>query len=219
MKHRLAITWSILLLPTYAPAQVPAPGPAGPSDEADHQELRVMKAVYEKSVAENNLDLLKPMIRDDFSFVTFTDSEFDRKRDDFETFKADWTATRNKLLQGGSYTVELQPERSLILGNIAIARGDSRNILKRGDGREFTFSAKWTAVCVKEDGKWKVLRAHNSLNPFENPLLHDIVSSLLVKTGLLAGAGGILVGVISTLIFRRLFGGSGRISNSKPAVG
>ncbi len=208
MNRRTLAYISPLLFSLSISAQAAEPGSAGDGDEADHQELRAMKAVYEKAVAENNLDLLKPMIRDDFSFVTFTDTEFDRKRDDFETFKSDWTATRNKLLQGGSYTVELQPERSLILGNIAIARGDSRNILMRGDGREFTFTAKWTAVCIKENGAWKVIRAHNSLNPFENPLLHDIVRTLLLKTGTISGLGGAILGVLLTLLVNRIRRGS-----------
>jgi ketosteroid isomerase-like protein len=202
MKYKTLITACAILGSVNLLYAVTPPAPT--SDEKDREQLRAMKAVYEKAVNENNLELLKPMIRDDFSFVTFTDSEFDRRRDDFSKFKSDWNETRNKLLKGGSYTVELLPERSLILNDlVAIARGDSKNLIKRGDGKEFSFSAKWTAICVKEGGEWKVLRAHNSLNPFENPLIKDAVQSMLAKTSAISGLIGLVVGVVITWILMK----------------
>ncbi len=203
MKYKTEITiwWTFILLTSFLSASELVTNQQ--TEEADHQQLRAMKAIYEKAVNENNLELLRPMIREDFSFVTFTDSEFDRKRDNFEKFKKDWNETREKLLQGGSYTVELLPERSLILNNVAIARGDSQNIIKRGDGKQFSFSAKWTAICIKEEGIWKVLRGHNSLNPFDNPLLKDGVQSMLMKTAAVAGLAGLAIGTLATWILMR----------------
>src|SRR3954468_20186169 len=82
-------------------------------DEADHAALREFKALFEKAASENQLDLLKPMLHEPFSVVTYTDREFT----DFETFKARWQKTRDQIVGNGSYKVTLEPERSLIYGD------------------------------------------------------------------------------------------------------
>ena len=108
-------------------------------NEADHEALRKLKAVAEEAINNNQLDLLKPYLDDNFTVVTYTDREFT----DFEVFKDRWQQTRDELL----------PERSLIMGDIAVARGDSENVLVTGGGRKYRFPAKWSAVCRKVDGE------------------------------------------------------------------
>lgn len=149
--------------------------------EADHNALRRLRAVFEEAVNRNELDLLKPYLDENFTVVTYTDLEFS----DFDVFKAAWQKRRDELLAGGSYTVELEPELSDLRGDIAIARGNSKNVLTTGSGDEYHFSSHWTAVCRKVDGEWKILRAHSSLDPFGNPMLVSHVRSHIHK--LLAG--------------------------------
>ena len=170
------------------------------AEEAEHEALRGMKAAFEEAVNNNQMAAFAPYLDEDFSVVTFTDREFT----DFEAFKARWQQTRDEMLQGGAYSVELLPERSQIIGDIAITRGDSKNTMTTGSGEEFTFTAHWTAVCRKTDGKWKILRGHNSLDPFGNPMLRSGVKKLAIKMGAGAAAGGLLLGlVIGIAIGRR----------------
>src|SRR5262249_36064896 len=95
-------------------AQTPPPTPAPPpaaaaGDEAEHAALRQFKALFEKAVNENNLELMKPHLHEPFSVVTYTDREFK----DFEAFKARWQKTREELLgSGGRYSLTLDPDRS-----------------------------------------------------------------------------------------------------------
>jgi hypothetical protein len=60
--------------------------------EADHQALRELKAVFEKAASENNLDLLRPHVNENFSAVTYTDREFTNGAGKEFRFTSHWTA-------------------------------------------------------------------------------------------------------------------------------
>ena len=195
MVGRRAVLIAIVVLVSGLP---PARGQEA-ADEADHDALRKLKAVFEEAAGQNKLDLLKPHLHQPFSFVTYTDREFT----DFEEFKRQWDRTREKLLAGGSYSVTLKPERSEIYGDLAIAHGNSENVIKTGSGEEYRFGSNWTAVCRKVDGEWKIVRAHSSLNPFDNPLLRAEIRKASVRYGAAAIASGIVLGVIATLLLTR----------------
>ena len=72
--------------------------------EADHEALREIRRVFEKAVAENDMEQIRPYLAKGFSIVTFTDREFH----DFDTFLQRWEQTRAEMLHGGTYTVDLQ---------------------------------------------------------------------------------------------------------------
>ena len=169
------------------------------SDEAEHEALRGLKAAFEHAVNMNDMDTIAPFLDDGFSVVTFTDREFT----DFETFKSRWQQTREEMLQGGTYSIKLLPVRSTIMGDIAITRGDSENIMVTGKGEVFKFTSHWTAVCKKTDGQWKILRGHNSLDPFGNPMLKSGVKDIAIKLSILCSAAGLLVGLMAGLHFGR----------------
>jgi len=173
-------------------------------DEADHAALREFKTLFEKAASENQLDLFKPYLHEPFSVVTYTNREFT----DFEAFKARWQKTRDEVVGNGSYQVTLLPERSEIFGDIAVARGDSKNVLVTTNANKYEFSSRWTAVFRKQDGQWKVVRVHSSIDPFGNPMIVGEVKRKMLQSGLAAGVGGLLVGaVVAYLLARR--GGRG----------
>ncbi|MBC7855636.1 MAG: nuclear transport factor 2 family protein [Pirellulaceae bacterium] len=169
-------------------------------DEADHQALREFKTLFEKAASENNLELMKPHLHQPFSVVTYTDREFS----DFEAFKARWQKTRDEIVGSGSYKVTLLPERSEIYGDIAIAHGDSENVLITGAGKEYHFTSHWTAVFRKVDGQWKIVRVHSSLDPFGNPMVVGEVWRKVTQVGVGAGVGGLILGgLFAFMVLRR----------------
>lgn len=168
-------------------------------NEADHQALRELKAIYEKAASENKLDPLKEHLHEPFSVVTFTNREFT----DFESFKARWQKTRDEIVGSGSYTVTLKPEKSEIYGDMAIAHGDSDNVLVTGSGKTYTFNSHWTAVLRKVDGQWKIVRAHSSVDPFGNPMLMDGFKQTVIQVGIAAAVGGLIVGALVMYLMRR----------------
>ena len=193
-----AFVWSLLVGSSFLAVSSPAQEPA--ADEAEHEGLRRLKTVFEEAADTNNMELLRPFVADGFSVVTFTDSSFD----DFDTFKARWEASRKTMLGGGSYTVELVPDRSLLLGNgLALAKGNSRNLIVTGDGEEFRYSAHWTALCRKEGETWKILRVHCSLDPFGNPMVTAGFRKLAIKVGACVLVVGLLLGWLGRVIWAR----------------
>lgn len=169
-------------------------------NDADHQALREFKALFEKAASENKLELMKPHLHEPFSVVTYTDREFS----DFEKFKARWQKTRDEIVGSGSYKVTLLPERSEIYGDIAVAHGDSENVLITGAGNEYHFTSHWTAVFRKVDGQWKIVRVHSSLDPFGNPMVVGEVWRKVTQVGIGAGVGGLILGgLIAFLVLRR----------------
>jgi ketosteroid isomerase-like protein len=159
-------------------------------DEADHAALRQYKTLFEKAASENQLDVLKPLLHEPFSIVTYTDREFT----DFATFKERWQKTRDEIVGTGSYRVTLRPERSLIYGDMAVARGDSDSVLVTGRGNEYRFTSHWTAVFRKQDSQWKIVRVHSSLDPFGNPMVVGEVKRRLWQVGTGAAGAGLFLG-------------------------
>ena len=160
--------------------------------EADKIQLRNIKSVYEQAVKENNLALLRPYLAEGFSIVMYTDREFA----DFDEFTTQWNISREKYLKGGSYAVEVIPDDTRFMGDFAVATGNSKNHLVTGDGTKFDFDAKWTAVCKKVDGQWKLLRLHNSTNPFYNPIANHAASTMVFQVGGSAIIIGIVIGMV-----------------------
>jgi ketosteroid isomerase-like protein len=178
---------------------LPAAMAADDAAEADHDALRKLRAVVEQAINENRLELLKPHLAEGFSVVTYTDREFD----DFDAFQKRWQQTREELLAGGSYTTDLQPELSQLIGDIAITKGNSKNVLVTGSGNRHEFTARWTGVCEKIDGQWKIVRVHCSLDPFGNPLVRSGARQMVIRAGLIFAVLGLACGWVARMVLVR----------------
>ena len=92
----------------------------------------------------------------------------------------------------------------MIKGDIALCRGNAKNTLVNDSGKVFVFTSHWTATCQKIGDKWLILRAHNSLDPFYNPMLENAVRSLILKSVVAAALLGLLLGAAIVLLRCRL---------------
>ncbi|MCO6047560.1 nuclear transport factor 2 family protein [Aeoliella sp. ICT_H6.2] len=161
---------------------------------ADREALLELKAIAEKAMSEEDqIQTLGPHVTDDFSIVTFTSRQFD----DFDVFVKEWNISREKFLQGGTYSVKLAHEPATFDGDIATCHGNSTNIMTTGEGQRYEFNSPWTAVFRKENGQWKLLRAHSSINPFSNPVLDANIQKYLWMIGISAGFIGLVVGLLA----------------------
>ncbi|HED33192.1 MAG TPA: nuclear transport factor 2 family protein [Gammaproteobacteria bacterium] len=165
--------------------------------EAEREKLRKLQAIFEKAVENNSIDDIKPFTHADFSFVSFTDKSFDS----FDAFKNQWEITRSEMVGSGRFSTQLNPAPTIFVDDIAIASGNAQNTLVNASGEQFNFSNHWTVIFKRVDNDWKVLRAHNSLDPFANPMLVSGVKRNIIKYSALAFLGGAaLCSVISYLI-------------------
>lgn len=174
-----------------------------PAGDAAHAALREIRATYEKAASTGDLAPLKELFAPETSAVMTLGTEVKS----FAGLEEHWAHVRGLLGEGGTYQTTLNPEPSLIFGDIALARGTSDDVVRTGDGREFRFQSKWTAVCRQIDGHWKVLRLHASMDPVNNVF----TAAFLQNTKLLYGFGGAVLGIVLGFIL-------GRLLTKKPAA-
>jgi len=163
----------------------------------ERDKLRELQGVFEKAVKDNTIENMRPFIHPEFSFVSFTDKSFD----DFDSFKQQWDLTRKEMVGSGHFSTQLNPAPTLFIDDIAIAHGNAKNSLLNTRGQSFNFTNNWTVIFKRLDGEWKVLRAHNSLDPFSNPMLVNGVKQKIIKYSLLSFSGGILLCSILSYLF------------------
>jgi ketosteroid isomerase-like protein len=86
-------------------------------------------------------------------------------------------------------------------GNMCVSEGTLQDSFTLNDGRVLPLNSRWTATVVRaEGGGWKIASFHASANVFENP----VIKIAERKMGMIAGGGGLLLGlIIGALLFRR----------------
>jgi len=172
-----------------APAAPAAPAPA--DDEAEHAAIRQLRALYEQAIREGKPEMLAPHIASDFRGVMVTG----RLVKNVEELQRYWADIQALIGPGGRYTTTLNPERSVILGDIALARGSTDDVVVTDEGREFRFTSLWTATLQKVDGVWKVRQMQGSIDPVDNAFVREFGRRALIPAAGIAGAVGLAIGV------------------------
>ena len=167
------------------------------SNEADREKLRQIQTLFEGAVENNSIEDIRPFTHADFSFVSFTDKVFT----DFDSFKRQWDITRKKMVGNGRFSTRLNPEPTLFTDDIAIAHGKANNTMIDNKGHQFDFTNHWTVIFKRHNTEWKVLRAHNSLDPFTNPMLVHGVKRKMMTFGLLSFVAGMILSSVFYYLF------------------
>ena len=170
-----------------------------PDEEAIHQELRGLKKVYEDAVNSGDLKTLAPMFGPQSTGIIALNQEF-HTLPEMEKIYEDFMSM---LGPDHVYRVSLNPERSLIFGDIAIARGTSDDYIK-SKGHEFNFQSHWSAVLRRENGNWRMINLQATMDPFHNSVTDFIMTSIKRVYGGVGLAIGLLLGIaLGYLIFGR----------------
>jgi len=167
--------------------------------EQNRESLRAIQQVFQSAVENNSIGDMRTHIDPNFSFVSFTDKSFEN----FDDFEKQWNITRAEMIGNGKFTTELNPEPTVFIGDIAVCKGNASNHMTDKQGKSYEYSSNWTVIFKQTDGIWKVLRAHNSLDPFANPMLKSRVKSLIIKSCAIAFIlGGIACSLATYLLTR-----------------
>src|SRR6185436_11014360 len=113
-----------------------------------------------------------------------------------------WKKIKDLMGPGGRYTVTLEPELSTLLGDVALARGTTTDVVVTDRG-EYRFKSQWTAVCRRVDGAWKILRVQGSMDPVGNPFVKKLVTTSAAWSGGGGGGLGLLVGLVAGVLVGR----------------
>jgi ketosteroid isomerase-like protein len=172
-------------------ARQATPGGA-PAESADHDALRAIRAVYEQAVRQAQPDLLAPHLSSEFHGVMVT-GRVVKSLADLTSY---WQEIRALIGEGGSYTTTLNPELSVLLGDIALARGTSDDVVVTGQGDEYRFTTFWTATLRRENGGWKIQQVQGTMNPVANEFVRRFSRRAMFIVGGIAGAIGVIVGAV-----------------------
>ena len=181
-----------------AAAQEP-PATPSPSEETEHEALRQLKALYERAIRDNNVDALAPHFSRDLYGVMVTG----RVTNGLEDLKRFWADIHELMGEGGTYTTTLNPERSVIIGDVALARGTSDDVVVTSENREFRFTSYWTAVLRKEGGNWKLVQVQGTIDPVDNAFVQEFRRRALLYTALISALGGLAIGLGVAWLMRR----------------
>jgi ketosteroid isomerase-like protein len=182
------VAWGLPVAPALAAQE--APVVAGASDEVEHEALRQMRAIYEQAIRDNRLDALAPFLHQDFKGVMVTG----RDVTGLNGLKGYWSDIQALIGEGGRYTTTLKPELSVLLGDVALARGSSDDVVVTSDGQEFRFTSLWSAVLQKEGGQWKLRQAQGTIDPVDNPFVREFTRRAVMGAGAVGAGGGVLLG-------------------------
>ena len=177
------------------------PAFGAPPGEADHHALRSMLTTVTKAVNEDQLDLLEPLVSDQFCLTTSDQVTVTS----IEAFKEHF----HKVFKSGEYPVTgvtIQPEATIetifVDDNNGYCYGTAKETYALKVGGTMDFTSHWTATVTKVEGKWKLSTVHAGIYFMENPIVDALTASF--KWALIGGVvGGFFVGVILCWILRR----------------
>jgi ketosteroid isomerase-like protein len=164
------------------------------AEDADHDALRKIKAVYEESMKSDDLSKLLPHLGGNMTAVTPTGEEVKGAQQLQSYFKSIW----DLIGKGGTYQVKVNVTNTDLYGDIAVSYGTTDEFVKTAEGREYKFPMLWTAVARREESGWKAIRMHGSMNPLSNVF----VTTRLNATKWIYGGGGLIVGLVVGFLLR-----------------
>jgi len=173
--------------------------PSTPQEEAEHEAIRGLRAVYERAVNDNRVDELEPLLHPEFTGVMMTGREVTS----FDEVRSYWRDIRELIGENGRYTTTVRPEWSTLLGDVALARGTTDDVVVTSEGQEFRFQSFWTAVLQKHGGRWTLRRVQGSMDPVSNPFVTEFARRAVVRTAIVAGLLGVLLGAGMAALIRR----------------
>jgi uncharacterized protein (TIGR02246 family) len=175
---------------------------AARADEtADRAELSMLRTNYMEAVNTGNLSKMAPFVTPDTTGVMVTGEEVKG----MDGLKAYWEKIQNLIGPGGSYHVTVNSDKTVLYhDDLSVSRGSTDDTVHLPNGKDLHFNSYWTAVCHKENGRWKVIRMQASMDPVNNVF----VSLQLTKAKLQFGSLGVVIGaalglVIGFLISKR----------------
>lgn len=168
-------------------------------EEAAHDALRELRALYERAINERDLSLLFPHLHDEVSGVMVT-ADVVSGRAGIEAY---WQEIQDLIGEGGTYSTELEPELSWIHGDVAVAKGATRDLVTLPNGREFRFSTYFTAVLTEGENGWQIRRMQGTMDPVENPFIAAAVRTATIGAAVVAGALALVIGLAAGIWWGR----------------
>lgn len=141
---------------------------------------------------------IEPYLHPTFT-ITTVDNRVFHKVPEFEQY---WNQQFSSSIKDIKMEVKVDTPRTFLSPETAISYGDAISTFYFKDGNKPTMAMRWTAVLQKFQGNWTIQSLHFSSNLLDNPVLRG--TQRAGSTGAVAaGVGGILLGAVAMLLWRR----------------
>jgi uncharacterized protein (TIGR02246 family) len=167
----------------------------GQDQEPVHDELRKLRDEMMAAFDAGDIDALLSHLHPDV-VVTWQNAEVSRGRDGVRQFY-------EKMMEGENSRVE-KVTADLTVDDLSILYGDDTAVAfgaldesfdLRG-GLSFDLANRWTATVVRDEGRWLLAAFHVSTDMFENRLQDRLMQWNTIKSGGIALAAGVLLGLV-----------------------
>jgi ketosteroid isomerase-like protein len=165
------------------------------ADEDERAPLRVIKAAYEEACKTGDPQKLAPHLSTNVTGVMVTGEEVIG----LEGIKNYWAKIQSLMGPGSIYETAITVDNSEFFGDTSLSRGTTADLVRLATGRELKFNTRWSAVCRKENGAWKIHRMQASMDPVENVF----ISARITGAKFTYGIGGVVSGLALGLVFFR----------------
>lgn len=182
MAHRILTLTAVVLFVAAAASITLAQAPEDPA----HQELRALRAEVLKAITSGNVEDTLKFVHPNV-VITWQNHDVVRGHQGVRDFMRRMGADAFR-----GYRVEPTPDDLTILygGDMGVSFGTSVAEY-RLLGMTLSFTNRWTATLVKEDGRWMLASYQVSNNVLNNPIL-----TVLMWAGVLALIVGIVAGFV-----------------------
>lgn len=169
--------------------------------DVSQQEVNAIVRTREMAVqAINTRDFSKiePYLHPTFT-ITTVDNRVFHKVLEFEKY---WNQQFSSSIKDIKMEVKVDTPRTFLSPETAISYGDAIATFFFKDGNKPTMAMRWTAVLQKFQNRWTIQSLHFSSNLLDNPVLNG-AQRVGAAWALAAGVGGILLGAVAMLLWRR----------------
>ncbi len=169
--------------------------------DVNQQEVNAIIRAREMALqAINTRDFSKiePYLHPSFT-ITTVDNRVFHKVPEFEQY---WNQQFSNSIKDIKMEVKVDTPRTFLSPETAISYGDAIATFYFKDGNKPTMAMRWTAVVQKLQDRWTIQSLHFSSNLLDNPVLRG-AQRVSRAWAVAAGVGGILVGAVAMLLWRR----------------
>jgi ketosteroid isomerase-like protein len=156
---------------------------AGLKEPQEHEALRELNRKTITAINQVDFKALEEVFTKPFD-LTFADQSTIHSIDELKTYYQEMTT------QGGMASIQFSPSvdqlTRFISDTVGIARGSSKDVFTRKDGKNLELESRWTATVVKTNGEWKISALHAGINLMDNAVLRLVTKELKKGTMFLA---------------------------------
>lgn len=175
---------------------------APPAENPAHKELRQLRSDLVEAIDKGDADAMLAKMSPDILLTWLNGEQSHGTKQVREYYdrmmKGDKPVVKSYKIED----VKVNDLTQLYGADSGMAYGTAKSHFVLTDGREFTVEGPWTAVVVRDGGKWSLAALHTSANMFDNPIL-GIVTTWLYRAAIGAGVAGLLLGMLVMAIIKR----------------